>query len=297
MRPLLVTAAVAINAAAVLAALAPRPASAADAAPAKLDERVVKIKVHDAKADGPDRAVQLVRLPPGKIVLTGADGKATEHAVKPIWIARHETRWAEYDVFWKRLYLAPRERVTRVEERPRPYYPPDGGPGGHRRDDAPVNCAHFEAAVKYCAWLSRHTGKKFRLPTEAEWEYACRAGGGPVKPDAKALGEVAWFWDNSDDKPHPAGTKAPNAWGLYDMLGNVGEFVVRDPKDAKGLLAGGSYQDEATDVHGGAREPYSPKWQKDDPQLPADAEWLYGARHVGFRVVMEDDGDDGPGRR
>jgi formylglycine-generating enzyme required for sulfatase activity len=281
-----------------LALVAQRPAVPADA-PAKLKAQTVTL---GTARGGPDVGIELVQLPPGKITLRGADGKAHEHEVKPIWIAKHETRWDEYDVFWMALDWPERERRDRYNERVQtrasvPYHPPDGGFDPTRKQiwespghtGFPANCIHFQAAQRYCAWLSKQTGKRFRLPTEAEWEYACRAGGPPLKPDAEQLADVAWFADNSDDKPHPVGEKRPNPWGLYDMLGNVGEYVVRDREDTKGLLAGGSYKDAAKDVQSAAREPYSPDWQKTDPQDPKSTSWLnWDVHHVGFRVVMED---------
>jgi hypothetical protein len=73
------------------------------------------------------------------------------------------------------------------------------------------------------------------------------------------------------------------------MLGNVGEYVIRDPNDDKGLIAGGTWSDEAGDVQSGSREPYSPKWQKTDPQYPQSTTWFdYDLHRIGFRVVMED---------
>src|SRR5205085_8739384 len=177
---------------------------------------------------------EMVQLPPGKIALADKNGKSQEQEIKPIWIGKYEVTWDEYDIFWQMLDVPERERQrikwTRTKS---PYFPPDGGFG---HDGYPVSCIHVNAAQKYCAWLSQHTGKRFRLPTEAEWEYACRAGGPPLKPDANGLDKVAWFQKNAEQKPHPVGKKSPNAWGLHDMLGNVAEYVIRDPKDETGLV-------------------------------------------------------------
>jgi formylglycine-generating enzyme required for sulfatase activity len=91
----------------------------------------------------------------------------------------------------------------------------------------PVETVSWAEAVDFYARLSGMTGKRFRLPTEAEWEYAARAGS--VRDfcfgdDVQELGQWAWYADNADRQTRPAGTKKPNAWGLYDMHGNVWEW-------------------------------------------------------------------------
>jgi formylglycine-generating enzyme required for sulfatase activity len=249
---------------------------------------------HKKKTDLPAPVIDLVQLPAGKITLRDDAGKETTHEIKPIWIAKYETRWDEYEVFSSARDLSENERkvgendqkawrATRVV----PSYRPPWGNNG--RFGHPACSIRFQAANKYCAWLSKHTGKRFRLPTEAEWEYACRAGGPPLRPDRNALDKVAWFQTNADDKNHPVGKKQPNTWGLYDMLGNVHEYIIRDPKDDKGLVAGGAWTSKLEDVHSGARQPETRAWTSNDPQDPPNQDWLEWTRHdIGFRVVMED---------
>ena len=231
----------------------------------------------------------MIQLPPGKIILKDKDGKEAQHEIKPIWMGKYEVRWNDYDPFWQRIDLDIKQIRDGVDAKSRPskpYEPPDAGYGV---DGFPAGRIHFVAARQYCDWLSKQTGKKFRLPTEAEWEYACRAGGPPLKPDAKELDRVAWYQKNSNDEPHAVGKKAPNAWGFYDMLGNVAEFIVVDPDDkTRGVLAGGSYSNEADKVSSDTREPYSKEWNKQNPCDPPGVGWLPFVHRAGFRVVMED---------
>lgn len=91
----------------------------------------------------------------------------------------------------------------------------------------PVEQVSYDDAAAFCQKLSEMTGKNYRLPTESEWEYACRAGtttGYYFGDDCHQLENYAWYFDNSQGTTHPVGQKLPNTWGLYDMIGNVWEW-------------------------------------------------------------------------
>ncbi|HSI35372.1 MAG TPA: SUMF1/EgtB/PvdO family nonheme iron enzyme, partial [Tepidisphaeraceae bacterium] len=236
----------------------------------------------------------LVKLPVGKVTIKDKDGKDVEVEVKPVWIGRTEVTWDEYDVYWEILDLPDvpekEKKGMRTDKgvilsRPSaPYSPPDRGWG---RSGSPAGSLFCREAREYCKWLSKMTGHKYRLPTEAEWEYACRAGGPATKLPAAELKAVAWYSANSDDQTHPVAKKKPNAWGLYDTLGNVAEWVTM--LDGSEAVAGGSYAEDAPDVHPGQREAYeNKKWQRNDPNIPQGLSWLSDGGFVGFRVVREE---------
>ncbi len=118
----------------------------------------------------------------------------------------------------------------------------------------PVSNVSWNEAQEFIRKLSQRTGKAYRLPTEAEWEYAARSGGKDEKwagtASEKELGDYAWYYNNSTFKSHPVGLKKPNGLGLYDMTGNVWEwmsdwyddgFYARSPKDQpQGAATGGA---------------------------------------------------------
>jgi formylglycine-generating enzyme required for sulfatase activity len=172
-------------------------------------------------------------------------------------------------------------------------------------DGFPAISMTQHAANKYAQWLSAITGHFYRLPTEAEWEYACRAGTTSAYFFGDApnlLGEYAWYATNSNDKYQRVGAKKPNPWGLYDILGNVQEWTldqyIPDFYSKRGLLPwakqtspypqvvrGGSWIETADKCRCGTRLASEPAWKMQDPQLPKSIWYLTDAQWLGFRLV------------
>lgn len=223
----------------------------------------------------------MVGVPAGEISIPDRSKKGVARKLKvgPFWIGKTEVTWDEYDVFVLRLDepVGVAGGSDAVAHPSKPYGTADRG-FGHK--GYPVINVTYYAAENYCKWLSAKTGHKYRLPTEAEWEYACRAG--KPAPTGKELEKYAWFWE---EKTHPVGKKLPNAWGIYDMLGNVAEWCTS--LDGKPVVCGGSWQDMAKDVSPSARRYPDESWQANDPQSPKSKWWLSDGPFVGFRVLRE----------
>jgi formylglycine-generating enzyme required for sulfatase activity len=225
----------------------------------------------------------------------------------PFWMGAHEVTFDEFNLFFNDIELSqniPTDGLTRPSS---PYIDMTLGMG--KAGGFPANSMQQYGAIMYCRWLYQKTGIFYRLPTEAEWEYACRAGSSSVYPfgDSKdALVDYAWYAANSDGRYHKVGLKKPNAWGLYDMLGNVAEWVL-DQYDASYYeqladsinhnpvrlpeskhprsVKGGSYKDEATALRPADRLKSDLVWNRRDPQIPKSRWWNADAPFVGFRIV------------
>jgi formylglycine-generating enzyme required for sulfatase activity len=201
---------------------------------------------------------------------------------KSIWVGVTEVTWDLYDIFAYRLDLSQEEAAKDevIKARPsKPYGAPDRG-YGHK--GYPAIGVHVKAAMAFCDWLSKKTGQKFRLPTEAEWEYAAAAQGAiPTSWD-----DHAWTWDNADDSTHPVGSLKANAWGLQDMFGNASEWV--SLPDGKFTTKGGHFYEKPKNLSLKLREDYDANWQMRDAHIPKSQWWLSDGEFVGFRIVRED---------
>ena len=227
--------------------------------------------------------IQMVPIPGGSIKI---GDKTVE--IKPFYMATTETPWEAYDAFttsgppskpYDQSVFAP-DAIARPS---RSYILPDLGWGHH---GYPVINVSFTSVQMFCRWLAATTKKKYRLPTEAEWEFACRdASDRPWKADKGLLDKQAWYAANSGQMTHPIGTKAPSKLGLFDMLGNVGEWGT--DLDGKPVLCGGAYLDPAAAQSPTTRKHWEPKWQETDPQMPKSRWWMSDGSFAGFRVVCE----------
>lgn len=232
----------------------------------------------------------MVYVPRGTITTTNEDGEEVEVDVGPFWIGQRELSWDMYDVFVFNLDQQGENPEADAVSRPsRPYIPPDRG-FGHA--GYPAISMTTQGAEKFCEWLSKKTGRKYRVPTIAEWEYAALAGSpGPYcfGEDAQRLGEYAWFAENAEEKTQASGQKQPNAWGLYDVHGNVMEWC--KTSDESWVACGGSWREEAEDVTAASTAEQDWEWNMTDPQIPKSPWWLSDASWVGMRMICEDENE------
>ncbi len=224
--------------------------------------------------------------------------------ISPFWMEEHEVTYDEFNVFVEDQNFSQNENADAVTRPSTPYIELTLGMG--QAGGYPANSMQQYGALMYCRWLYQKTGIFYRLPTEAEWEYACRAGSGDTwffGNDAKQLDQYAWYKNNSKDVYHQVKQLKPNAWGLYDMLGNVGEWVldqytpdyfqvagttdplVKPDKRHPRTVKGGSYRDEAVDLRPANRLESDPVWNRRDPQVPKSKWWNADAPFIGFRLV------------
>jgi formylglycine-generating enzyme required for sulfatase activity/mono/diheme cytochrome c family protein len=285
-----------------------------------------EMKAYSNTIPGTQVSFRMTPIKGGEFVMGSAEtekgrkpDEGPQHKVKiaPFWMGTHEVTWNEYELFMyqdeerkfkKEIPTDPyADKISDAVSRPtKPYVEMSFGMG---KDDYPAISMTHHAANKYCEWLSAKMGEYYRLPTEAEWEYACRAGTKTqysFGDDESQINRYAWFEKNSDFKYQKIGRKQPNPWGLYDMHGNVAEWTldgyepnayetfkdgvatdpfVRGTKPYPHVARGGSWDDAAPVLRSAARRFSDKSWKQQDPQLPKSIWYLTDAQFLGFRIV------------
>jgi formylglycine-generating enzyme required for sulfatase activity len=269
----------------------------------------------EEKVPGTPIVIKMAAIPAGSFEMGSnekepgfkpGEGPKKKVELSAFWMGVYEVTHDDFLVFFNDETTSRNSTVDAVTRPTTQYIDLSWGMG--KQGGFPFNSMSQHTALMYCQWLYKKTGSFYRLPTEAEWEYACRAGSGTAYyfgDDASQLPEYAWFAANSSNKYQKVGQKKPNAWGLYDMLGNVAEWtldqydsayfttigdapvdpvikpVTRYPRSVRG----GGYSDKPEMLRCGSRFHSDVTWNKRDPQVPKSKWWLTDAMSVGFRVV------------
>jgi hypothetical protein len=192
----------------------------------------------------------------------------------PFWIGRHEVTWGEFRRF--REGRAASDGITRPTNA-MSYIRAECPSKESLQDACPVTNVRWHSAMAYGAWLSAHSGRYYRLPTEKEWEFAC--GEGPFD---------AWHAGNSGGRARPVGERRPNAFGLFDMMGNVSEYCLEfaSTSEYAPILKGGAWDTCPSALHPTLREEVEP--YRSDPNLPQSLWWVSGGFTQGFRIARVD---------
>ena len=253
------------------------------------------------------------------------EGPQFEVVVKPFWMGKHEVTWEEYqrfmdmdDVFKELARTKVRAKLEKFSvdavTAPSALYDADYTYSAGDEYNQPAATVSQFAAKQYTKWLSVTSKDFYRLPFEAEWEYACRAGTKTAYSfgdDVDDLGDHAWFVENSDEERHIAGELKPNAFGLFDMHGNVAEWVL-DGYNEKGythlkagqkytveetfnkptkiysrVVRGGSWELDDVQCRSAARLSSAEEWKTEDPNEPQSPWWFTDSPGlgVGFRLI------------
>lgn len=255
----------------------------------------------------------LMGSPEGELGRNDDEGPVHAVEIAPFWMGKHEITWDEFELFVypemdRESFASSDKEAIKIDGISQPTPPFVDMSFGMGKSGYPaINMTQY-AALSYCKWLTALTGDFYRLPTEAEWEFASRAGTATAfsfGDNVDQLDEYAWYFNNSEGGYKKVGTKKANPWGLHDMHGNVSEWTldgyfseyqveegkttlnprVKSTQLYPHVVRGGSWDDDPEDLRSAARLASSPNWKQRDPQIPKSNWWMTDASFLGFRIV------------
>ena len=280
----------------------------------QLNERGV-FEAYTQKIPGTEVTFDLTPIPAGSFQMGSNDSKFPDqspvHEVKldAFWMGTHEVTWDAFELFLDKHY---EESMTEggvpeiVDGLTRPSLPYLDMTFGMGKEGKPAVGMTQYGALQYCRWLYLKTGIFYRIPTEAEWEYATRAGSKDrffFGNDPAKLNEFAWTVANSQGSTQAVGQKKPNPWGLFDIYGNVQEWTIdlyepdfyaksgkENPLNPAAKLyphvvRGGSFKTPESEIGSAVRGVSDPSWKRIDPQIPKSQWWFPEAPFIGLRIV------------
>ncbi|MBD8489229.1 formylglycine-generating enzyme family protein [Echinicola sp. CAU 1574] len=279
----------------------------------------VDFKAYQQEIPNTNLSFELTPIPAGEFLMGSPEaekgresdeGPQRKVALDAFWMGKHEITWDIFELFLNKNYeasVSEKALSPEVDGLTRPSTPYLDMTFGMGKENMPAVGMTQYGAIQFCKWLYTKTGVFYRLPTEAEWEYAAKAGSESAYffgDDGSQLKEYAWYEENSEETTHEIGQKKPNPWDLYDIYGNVLEWTndayVPSYPSSNGLdknpvqtteelypraIRGGSFVSEADELRSSKRFYSTPDWKQIDPQIPKSQWWFPEAPFLGIRVV------------
>jgi len=278
-------------------------------------EYQAEFEPYNQEIPGTQVSFEMETIPAGEFFMGSESGDFPDErplhkvTLDAFWMGAHEVTWDAFELFLDKNYelaISETPLSEEVDGLTRPSLPYLDMTFGMGKEGKPAIGMTQYGAIQFCRWLYLKTGIFYRLPTEAEWEYAARAGTETkffFGDDSDKLLDYAWIASNSEGATQKIGLKEANPYGLYDIYGNVMEWTSDqyeedfyanstdvNPQNPSlqlypRVVRGGSFKHSKEEISSSRRYKSDPKWKQLDPQIPKSQWWFPEAPFIGMRLV------------